>query len=294
MKIVITGGAGRLGPFIVRDALQQGHEVLCLDTSAPTEKNCPSLAVDLRETDALIKALEGVDAVIHLARLRFPYTSKGFDPKSGLWKYSDVAGDAERFGHNVTLTYNILAASVAAGVKKLVCGSSLAVYGLYYPCRPLAPEYLPVDEDHPLKPQDPYGMTKLVGENLCAAFAASRGIRIASMRFSGIASADQYPTLRKRRQEPLIRGTGALWSFIDVRDAAIACRLAAEKDFSGHQTFNICAGKTIMKEDTSELVERYLADVKVIKGGLLNNWCGYDSTKAESVLGFRAVHLLEN
>jgi nucleoside-diphosphate-sugar epimerase len=123
----------------------------------------------------------------------------------------------------------------------------------------------------------------------CAVNSARVGCHL-----SGIASADQYPTLRKRRQEPLIRGTGALWSFIDVRDAAIACRLAAEKDFSGHQTFNICAGKTIMKEDTSELLERYLADVKVVKGGLLNNWCGYDSTKAESVLGFRAVHLLEN
>ncbi|HLN86971.1 MAG TPA: NAD(P)-dependent oxidoreductase [Candidatus Limnocylindrales bacterium] len=294
MKIVITGGAGRLGPFIVRDILQRGHEVLCLDTTEPAEKNCPSLAVDLRETDKLIKALEGADAVIHLARRRFPYTSNGFDLESGLWKYPDVAQDAERFGHNVTLTYNFLAASVAAGVRKLICGSSLAVYGLYYPCRPLAPEYLPVDEDHPLKPQDPYGLTKLVGENLCAAFAASRGIQIASMRFSGIASADQYPTLRKRQKEPLIRGTGALWSFVDVRDAAVVCRLAVERDFSGHQAFNICAGRTIMKEDTSELVSRYLPGVKFIKSGLVKNWCAYDSSKAESMLGFRAVHLLED
>ena len=137
-------------------------------------------------------------------------------------------------------------------------------------------------------------MTKLVGENLCAAFAASRGVQVASMRFSGIASAAQYPTLRKRQKEPLIRGTGALWSFIDVRDAAVACRLAVESDFSGHQSFNICAGKTIMKEDTVELIERYLPHVKVNKNGLFKNWCGYDSTKAESVLRFRAVHLLEN
>ncbi len=294
MKIVVTGGAGRLGQFLIEELAERGHQALCLDTNSPTEKIYPSLSVDLRDSKALIRALEGADAVVHLARIRFPYTSKGFDSVSGLWKTPDVSADAERFSHNVTITYNILAASMEAGINKIVCGSSLAIYGLYYPLRPCAPDYLPIDEDHPLRPQDPYGISKLVGENLCDSFARKKEIQIASLRFAGIASDTEYPTLLKRQKEPLCRGTGALWSYIDVRDAAAACRLAVERGFSGHKTFNICAPKTIMKEDTLELVKRYLPQVKLAPQGLQQNWSGYDTRRAEMILGFRATRLLED
>lgn len=294
MKIVVTGGAGRLGQVLIKELMEHGHEPLCLDTNQPAEKTCPSLSVDLRDTDALIKALEGAEAVIHLARVRFPYTSKGFDSITGLWKTPDVAADAERFNHNVTITYNVLAAAMEAGINKIICGSSLAIYGLYYPVRANSPDYLPIDENHPLRPQDPYGMSKVVGENLCESFARRREVQIASLRFAGIAAEGQYPTLRKRSKEPLCRGTGALWSYVDVKDAAVACRLAIEKDFSGHKTFNICARRTIMQEDTTDLVKRYLPHVKIAKQGLQQNWSGYDTGKAETILGFRAARLLEN
>jgi nucleoside-diphosphate-sugar epimerase len=293
MKIVVTGGAGRLGQVVIKELAQRGHEPLAIDTTEPAEKSCAWLAGDLRDTRNLIRALAGAEAVIHLARIRFPYTSSGFDPASGLWRYPEVSEDAERFNHNVTVTYNVLAASFEAGVKKIVCGSSLAVYGFYYPLRLNLPDYLPIDEDHPLRPQDPYGITKLVGESLCDSFARKREIQIASLRFSGIASEAQYPTLRKRQSDPLCRGTGALWTFVDVRDAAVACRLAVERDFSGHMTFNICAPRTIMKQDTLELVTRYLPQVKLVKEGLQDNWSGYDTSRAATILDFRAVHLLD-
>jgi nucleoside-diphosphate-sugar epimerase len=246
----------------------------------------------LGNLDDLARALEGAEAVVHLARVRFPYTSNGYDPATGLWHYCDISGDAEKFSRNVTMTYNILATSVAADVKKIVCGSSLAIYGLYYPLRPIFPDYLPVDEDHPIRPQDPYGASKLVGENLCDAFARKSDVQIASLRFAGIASEAQYPILLERQKDPLCRGTGAFWSYIDVRDAAIACRLALEKDLHGSKRFNICAQTTILKEDTSEIVLRYLPQVKIIKHGPEKNWSGYDSTKAETILGFQATHLL--
>jgi nucleoside-diphosphate-sugar epimerase len=291
MKIVVTGGAGRLGRFVVKDSLERGHEVVSFDTAAPAESTAAWKSIDLRNAGKLIKALKGVDAVIHLARIRFPYTSNGFDQASGLWKTPDVARDAERFSHNVTITYNVLAASLEAGVKKIVCGSSLAVYGLYYPLCANSPDYLPIDEDHPLRPQDPYGISKLVGESLCESFARKNALQIASLRFSGIATEAQYPTLVKRSKDPLCRGTGALWSTIDVRDAAIACRLAVENEFSGHKAFNICAQKTIMQASTLDLVKRYLPDVRLVKKELEGNWSGYDTTRAETLLGFRAAHL---
>jgi nucleoside-diphosphate-sugar epimerase len=292
MKIVVTGGAGRLGRYVIKELVGHGHDVLSIDTIVPTEQACPSLAVDLAEVKSLFSVFEGAQAVLHLARIPFPYTANGYDPASGTWKTPDVAADTERFYRNVTISYNVLVASLEAGVKRIVSGSSLAIYGLYYPSRRNAPDYLPIDENHPLAPQDPYGMTKLVGEKLCDSFAGKKEIQIASLRFAGIATDEQYPILLERRKDPLWRGTGALWSYIDVRDAAAACRLAVQSDFSGHEAFNICAPKTILKEPTLELVQRYLPQVKLIKSGLKDNWCGYNTGKAESILGFRAVHFL--
>ncbi len=294
MKIIVAGGAGTLGQYAIREFLDHGHEVLCIDTATPAGNTCRSLVIDLRETKSLYSAFEDVDAVVHLARKRFPYTANGFDRVSQVWKTPDVAGDAERFTHNVAMTYNVLAASLQAGVKKIVSGSSLAVYGLYYPFHPLLPDYLPVDENHPLRPQDPYGISKLVGEQLCDALARKSDMQIASLRFAGIATGAQYPTLLERARDPLCRGTGALWSYIDVRDAATACRLALEANFQGHQAFNICASTTIMNVPTAELIRQHLPEVKQIRAGLNGNWSGYDPTKAQAGLGFRAIHFLGN
>jgi nucleoside-diphosphate-sugar epimerase len=294
MKIIVAGGAGTLGQYAIREFLHHGHEVLCVDTARAKENICLSLIVDLRETKELSAAFQDADAVVHLARKRFPYTANGFDPASRVWKTPEIAEDAERFSHNVTITYNVLVAALQAGVKRVLSGSSLAVYGLYYPLRPLMPDYLPIDEDHPLRPQDPYGMSKLVGEELCDAFARKSSMQIASLRFAGIATGADYPKLVERQKDPLCRGTGALWTYVDVRDAATACRLALKKHFQGHQAFNICAPTTIMNVPTQDLVREYLPQVKRMRSGLEGNWSGYDTSKAEAVLGFRAEHLLEN
>src|SRR5215471_16652798 len=112
MKVVVTGAAGRLGKFVIQELAGYGHEPVGLDTTEPAKKNCPWLCINLRETNSLIRALQGFDAVIHLARVRFLYTANGFDSATGQWKYPDIAGDAERFSHNVTITYNLLAAAV--------------------------------------------------------------------------------------------------------------------------------------------------------------------------------------
>ena len=293
MRVVVTGGSGRLGQFVVRELFSHAHQVSVLDTMKPRECLCPTHVVDLGKAQTLEGYFKGVDAVVHLARQRFPYTETGFDTATQRWHFPDSAGDAERFNANVAMTNNVLTAAQAAGAKKIVCGSSLAVYGLYYPLTPLSPDYLPVDEAHPLRPQDPYGLTKLVGEELCAALGARTGAQIASLRFSGIYTEEHRALLGERSKNPLIRGTGALWSYIDARDAARACRLALEVDFPGHQTFNICAPDTIMDLPTAELAAKFLPQVKSLRQSD-GRWSGYDTAKAESMLNFRARLLLRN
>lgn len=291
MRIVVTGGAGRLGQLTIDELLDHGHEVQSIDKVPVSESLCRCSVIDLLQADDLAKAFERADGVIHLARKKFPYTSNGFDPLSRTWKTPDVLGDAAIFSYNVTISYNVMAAAFAAGVKKLVMGSSLTIYGFYYPSRWSAPEYLPVDENYPLRPQDPYSLSKLVVERACDAFASKSDMRIASLRFAGICADFTHQNLRERRKDPL-RWSGPLWTYIDVRDAALACRLAVEANFAGHEAFNVCAPNTIMDRPTVELVTRYLPNAK-LPSNIQGNWSGYDSRKARRMLGFSARYLLE-
>ena len=291
MKIVVTGGAGRLGQLTIGELLDHGHDVLSIDKVPIAKSVCRSSVIDLLQAKELAESFEQADAVIHLARKKFPYTSNGFDPASRTWRTPDVLGDAAIFGYNVTISYNVLAAAFAAGIKKLAMGSSLTIYGFYYPSRWTAPEYLPVAEDYPLRPQDPYSVSKLVVERACDAFASKSDMQIASLRFAGICADSTHQNLRERRKDPL-RWSGPLWTYIDVRDAARACRLAVEANFVGHETFNICAPNTIMDRPTSELVTEYLPNVN-LRTNSPANWAGYDSGKSRRMLGFSARYLFE-
>jgi nucleoside-diphosphate-sugar epimerase len=289
MRVVVTGGSGRLGQFVVRELFTHSHAVASLDTIKPRECLCPTYTVDLTKFDSLLGHFKNADAVVHLARIRFPYTETGFNVAEQKWKFTDAPGDAERFNQNVAITNNVLAAALESGVKKIVSGSSLAVYGFYYPSTELQPDYLPVDEDHPLRPQDPYGMTKLIGENLCDALGQKSDAQIASLRLAGVYTEAHRSMLLERKKNPIARGTGALWSYIDARDAARACRLALEADFGGHQAFNICARSTIMDTPTQELVGRYLPQVKDVRQGLDDRNSGYRTDKAKRMLRFESM-----
>jgi nucleoside-diphosphate-sugar epimerase len=288
MQVVVTGGSGRLGQYVIRELFTHAHGVSSLDALKPRECVCPTHVVDLEKFEALAAHFEKADALVHLARVRFPYSEIGFDPAQQRWNFTDPAGDAERFKRNVAATNNVLTAAEACGIRRIVCGSSLAVYGLYYPTVPQLPDYLPVDEDHPRRPQDPYGLTKLIGEQLCDALALRTEAQIASLRFAGIYTEAHRPMLLERQRNPLIRGTGALWSYVDARDAARACRLALEAKFSGHQVFNICAPRTFMAAPTRELVSNYLTEVTDVRAGLEDRSSGYNVARAREVLGFEA------
>jgi nucleoside-diphosphate-sugar epimerase len=293
MRVVVTGGSGRLGQYVVRELFTHAHAVSSLDRVKPRECLCPTYSFDLTRVESLFDHFKDADAVVHLARVRFPYTETGFNQTTQRWEFPDAAGDAEKFNQNIALTNNVLTAAQATGLTKIVCASSLAVYGMYYPTTSLLPAYLPVDEEHPRHPQDPYGLTKLVGETLCDPVSRRSGIQIASLRFSGIYTETHRPMLLARKKDPLIRGTGSLWSYIDARDAARACRLALETNFKGHEAFNVCAPATMMDTPTADLAHRHLPQVKEIRAAQGEHWSGYSANKAANLLGFTAKIMLD-
>jgi nucleoside-diphosphate-sugar epimerase len=277
MKIVVTGGAGRLGRLVIRELEAAGHTCLSLDRVATAGPMGSSWVADLTRAGDIYQALRGADGVIHLAA----------------WQAPGLTADTETFSNNVSATYNVCKAASELGVDRVVLASSVAAYGYIYAPQMPPPAYLPLDEEHPCIPQDPYGLSKLVGEQIADSFARLRPTSIVSLRLAGINFDLNYEQFAGRWQTPTLR-LGGFWSYVDARDAAVICRLALEAGLPGHQVFNVAAPTSAMREATAELVQRYVPGVGRLPEGLEGNWTGMTAAKAERALGWRAEHRWED
>jgi nucleoside-diphosphate-sugar epimerase len=275
-KVVVTGGSGRLGQCVIAHLLEHGREVLSLDRVAPSARPCPSWITDLRRPGDVYQAVRGADGVVHLAA----------------WQAPNLASDSETFTTNISATYNVLKAATDTGVVRVVVASSVAAYGYLYAARLEAPEYLPIDERHPSRPQDPYGLSKVVGEQVADSFARAGTTSIVSLRFPGLNFDPTFSTFPDRWREPERRARG-FWSYIDARDAATACYLALTTAVMGHEVFNVAAPGSAMREPTLDLIRQYLPHMPEIRGRFEGNWSGVDSSKAQRILGFRTEHTWE-
>ncbi len=273
-KIVVTGGSGRLGQLVIHELLSHGCEVLSLDRAPPAVSLCPSWIADLRSSGHLYEALSGAHGVMHL----------------GAYQAPGLAPDSEIFSNNVTATYNVLKAAADTGIKKVVIASSTAAFGFIYAPKPMLPDYLPLDEQHPSRPQDPYGLSKVVGEQIADSFARlCPDMSIGSLRLPGVVFDFSYDLLRQRWKDSGERAR-TVWAYIDARDAATACRLALQGEFYGHEVMIVAAPNSSMREPTADLVAKHLDKRIPVKPGLTGNWSGVDSSKAKSLLGFKAEH----
>ena len=277
-KVVVTGGSGRLGQFVIRDLLAHGYQVLSLDKVPPREKLCPTWLADLRHSGDLFEALRDAYGIIHL----------------GAYQAPNLAPDAETLSNNVSATYNVLRAAADLGVKKVVIASSTAAFGFIYAKKLWAPAYLPLDESHPSTPQDSYGLSKVFGEQIADSIVSvNEGMTISSLRFPGVNFDLSYESFRERWRNPASR-TNGFWTYIDARDAAMTCRLAVEARFKGHEVFIASAPKNCMIQPTLELVKKHLPKVAKFKKVAGTHWSCVDSSKARRMLGFKPEHLWQD
>lgn len=277
-KVVVTGGSGRLGQFVIRDLLDHGYQVLSLDRVPPREKLSPSWLADLCRAGDLFEALKDAYGVVHL----------------GAYQAPNLAPDAETLSNNVSATYNVLRAAADLSVKKAVLASSTAAFGFIYAKRLWAPEYLPLDEKHPSRPQDSYGLSKVLGEQIADSIVSvHEDLTVSSLRFPGVNFDLTYESFRERWRNPATRASG-FWTYIDARDAAAACRLALEAKFTGHEVFIASAAKNCMIQPTLELVKKYLPRGAKIKKTSGSHWSAVDSGKARRMLGFAPQHHWQN
>ena len=274
-KIVVTGGSGRLGQFVIRDLLAHGYQPLNLDKVPPQEKLCPSWLADLRHSGDLYEALKDAYAIVHL----------------GAYQAPNLAPDTETLSNNVSATYNVLRAAADLRVQKVVLASSTAAFGFIYAKNLWAPDYLPLDENHPSAPQDSYGLSKVLGERIADSIVSiNPELTVSSLRFPGVNFDLFYESFRERWRNPASRASG-FWTYIDARDAAMTCRLAIEAKFKGHEVFIASAPKNCMIQPTLELVKKYLPRGGKIKKVAGTHWSCVDSSKARRLLGFKPEHI---
>ena len=276
MKIVVTGGSGQLGRQVVAELCAAGHAVLSVDRQPHPDGHSPARIGNLLDPAVLLDACEGADGLVHLAAHIAP----------------NIASDTATFNDNTQMTYNALHAAAEHGIRRAVIASSLAAYGYLYGRPGGTPDYLPIDEAHRCRPTDPYGLSKVVGESIADSFALAKGMGIASLRLPGINYDPAFKRLFSLMADPAFRRPG-FWTYVDVRDAALACRLGIEASLAGHRIFNIAAPASNMREPTAALIERHFPALRDIRCQAAGNWSGMDCTRAARELGFHARYTWE-
>ena len=250
MRVLVTGGAGFIGSHLVKALVSRGFSVRVLDDLSrgslrsldPVLDSIEFVRGDVRDGGVVAGLVRGVDVVVHLAALVDAFESLG-NPRL----YSDV---------NVGGTLNLCMAS--GNVKTFVYASSAAVYG--------EPVEVPIREDHPLNPINPYGASKVASEAYVKAYSNIHGYRPVILRIFNVYRPGQTKSyagvieeFRRRLTSGkplLIHGDGLQKrDFISVWDVVEAVVKAIEVE-EEQGVYNIRSGKAVTIRELAELMAR--------------------------------------
>ena len=272
-RIVVTGGAGRLGRRVIADLIDRDYEVSAVDIVAADELDCPFQQMDLTDRDSVCRVLEVAEAVLHLGAVPGP----------------TVADGPVTFHNNVLSTFNVVDVAAEMGLSKIVFASSLFTIGWAEDANRYWPKYVPVDEQHPLTPLEAYGLSKVVGEEICAAASRRTGIPTVSLRITNIIQPekfDELPWPAPTHSDP-VRFT--LWPYVALEDAATACRLALETETKGHEAFFIAAPDNRFDSPTRDLLSEFAPQVEN-REELPGTSSVLSIEKARRILGYEPQH----
>ena len=268
--ICVTGAAGRAGRAVVADLLEHGHRVVATDLVAPAaDIGVAVLRADLTDYGQAVEALNGADAVVHLANIPAP----------------DLLTPAVTFNSNITMNYNVFTAAAHLRLRRVVWASSETTLGLPFD---VPPRYAPVDEDHYPVPTTAYALSKVASETIAGHIAQWSGIPFAALRFSNILGPAEYQEFPSVWPDPQRRKWN-LWGYIDERDAAAACRLALDAPIEGSTSYIIAAADTVMTRPSAELMAAVFPGVP-LTAEVTGTSSLLSAARAGEVLGFTPGH----
>jgi nucleoside-diphosphate-sugar epimerase len=270
MKITVTGATGAVGPFVL-DALSTDHD-LTLFTRRSLQTPHAVVVGNILDPDACGKALAGAEAVVHLAGC----------PEPG----------PDTFRINTLGTFHLLEAARQKGVRRFIFASTNCVYGHCYPIsqRPFPLAYLPIDESHPTIPEDNYGLSKMLCEQMLALYDRHWPLQTAALRLSWVWGTEEIHWRQEMEALDVARFAPYFWSYIDGGDVGRAVRLAVEAaSLPAGGAYNITAADTMADEKTEYLIERFYPQAP-LQDSLPGRASLFDCSRAAGAFGFRARH----
>jgi len=270
MRVVVTGANGRLGRVVVALLLAQGMEVLGVDKEIDRKAHIQQMKVDLCDLGQVFGAMDGAEAIVHLAAIPSP---NGYPP--------EVV-----YINNVTSQFHVFEVAAKLGIQRVVSASSISAFGFPFQHRWSEPLYLPLDEVHPLLPQDAYGLSKANGEEIAAAYTRRTGGCAVSLRFSTVVDDTSIHHFLEYVRKTPREGAPLLWSYVHVEDVAQAFLLALTRPLEGHQIFHITSNDTLAEQPTNELLERWFPTVPRHSEAAEAYWSLIDGQRAASMLGY--------
>lgn len=279
MRVLVTGSAGHIGREQVRVLQAAGYDLRTTDRVATVRDHAwEHLPGDLRDIDFVRRAVQGVDAVVHLGAI--PSDRYG-------------SGD-EVLTVNVQGTWNVLMACQEAGVERVVFFSSINALGCVGGHRPAA--YLPIDDAYPRHPMSPYQLSKHLGEEICRCFSEKHGIVTICLRPGFVATPEHYAHFGHGSQEQRAAWQkDEYWGYVDRRDVCDAVVRALQVEGIQHDAFLLFADDTTIDLPTLQLVEQHYPDTPwkqdrqaYVAGNPYRSV--FDASRAKQVLGWYPRH----
>ena len=269
--IVVTGAAGRLGRMVVQLLVDQGREVLATDQLDAYDLPAKFVRRDLVDAEAVTDILKDAEAVVHMGAIPGPLRE---DPSA-------------IFDNNVASAFNVMTSAAELGLRRVVFSSSAFGMGWAEDGNAFVPLYLPLDEEHPMMPFEPYGLSKQVGEDIGRMIARSSDTTVVSLRFTNVATPEvqaEFPWQAPTPEDPL---TLVMWAYADARDVAEAHVLALDAEIEEYEAFMIAQPSSRFKEPTIDLVRNNFGDRVEIREGLGGTASVISTEKARRLLGWR-------
>lgn len=281
MRVLVTGGSGRLGRSVVDGLVLRGHHVTSVDT-APSPFGPPVTGViaDLLDPSqrADVFTRTRPEAVVHLAGVAVPF----------------ARSDADTLRINTLLAWEVLSAAITHGAHSAVAASSPTVYGYNTPA--WTPRYLPLDEDHPVEPWHAYGLSKAIIEETVRSLARTEpscvlscvrpGYVVAPEEWEG-APTQQGHTMAERLRDPALAAV-SLFNYVDARDAAELFALIVENPdrITQGQTFNAMAADPLSPVPVDTLLPEYHPTTAAAATALADGRAVFSSESARTTLGW--------
>ncbi|KAG4414909.1 hypothetical protein IFR04_011932 [Cadophora malorum] len=241
-RIIVTGGSGKAGQYIIPHLLSRDHQILNLDLTPPSQPipNVHTLRTDLTSSGQVFNALSSPFKLTQ----PFPIHSRPLQPPDAVIHLAGLARnmlvpDNETFRVNTLGTYNIIEAACKLGIRKVIIASSVCVYGATFAEGDVDFPSFPIDEDIDCNPTDTYSISKLCGERVARGFARRFGIDVYALRIGALIAPGEYQTdvfktYVERPEEWKVHG----WSYTDARDLGEMCERCVRVDGLGWQAFN--------------------------------------------------------